>query len=460
MKKLLILLVLLSLSVAAIAQTDYRPSDTKYDWSGLAQGIAGSKTTNYDKAYAIYRWLCDNIAYDTSYTIRDADTAYEQKRGVCQAYAELFYRLGEPLGLKVDIIFGKSKELKGNVSDVDHAWVFVYTDGNAGILIDPTWGAGSVEGSVFTRSENDDSWFHVDPEWMIFTHFPDAEAYQLLPNKIDFNTFASIPTLYPSLAQFGFKSKDLLSATLAGNRPDLPECYSNTKIAIAKIPLEGTLKIGESYDFIVKPSANYEFVIINGDEQNSEWQQDDGFHMIRFIPGADDRLVVGYRRKGSKDLWTTLVEYRMAKATKEQIAKLEQKAPAKSPTLKKLTNYSPEAYRKHGIEASKLLQTVKKENITKLPLMYGSGNYRLDNVPLNGILKAGQTYTFSFSPFEAGDWVLVNGDNWQRDWQQDPATKSWYMTITPTPGKLILAYKPQNAPDNNYHYCLEYQILP
>ena len=29
----------------------------------------------YDKAKAIYVWLTDNIQYDTSYTIYDADTA-------------------------------------------------------------------------------------------------------------------------------------------------------------------------------------------------------------------------------------------------------------------------------------------------------------------------------------------------------------------------------------------------
>ena len=74
---------------------------TKYDWGLVAEQIAGDKTSKYDQAYAIYRWLCDNVSYDTTYSIYDADTAFEQKCGVCQAYYEMFYRIAEPLGLKV-----------------------------------------------------------------------------------------------------------------------------------------------------------------------------------------------------------------------------------------------------------------------------------------------------------------------------------------------------------------------
>ena len=448
----------LLISVNCFAQEPMTASETRYDWSGLAEGITKGKTNNYDKAYAIYRWLCDNIAYDTSYTIHDADTAYEQKRGVCQAYSEMFYRLGEAVGIKVDIISGKSKDIHGEISDKGHAWVFVHTDGNAGILVDPTWGAGSVDKGKFARNDGDDTWFHVAPEWMIFTHFPDIEDYQLLTDKIDYSTFASMPSLSPSLKRFGFKGDDLLSASLAGKKLDLPDCHDDPKIKVAKMPLEGTLRVGRTYDFIIKPEGDYEFVVINGDEQETEWTRNDGYHLIKFVPGNAENLIIGYCKKGSDGQWTQLIGYNMAKPTTNDIANLENIAPHKSSVFKNVKNFNPDLLRKRGVDLSKLLTAVKRDHIKQLPLIYDSGDFKLNDVPLNGKLKVGETYQFAFSPYEEGDWVIINNGKFTHDWNQDPQTRAWVMTVVPeAKGKVVLAYKPAGDTGNSYSYCVAYE---
>ena len=63
---------------------------SKYDWSGITKGIVKGCTTEKQKARAIYNYICENISYDTNYQIYHVDQCWEQKKGVCQAYSELF----------------------------------------------------------------------------------------------------------------------------------------------------------------------------------------------------------------------------------------------------------------------------------------------------------------------------------------------------------------------------------
>lgn len=444
--------------LTAAAQTPMDVHDTKYDWSQMARQIAGDKSSRYDQAYAIYRWLCDNISYDTSYSIHDADTAYEQKRGVCQAYCEMFYRLGEPLGLQVHVISGKSKDRDGNIPDMGHAWLFVFTDGNSGILIDPTWGAGSVDNHRFTRSVNDDSWFHVDPYWMIFTHYPDDSAYQLLDSPIDYAGFVRIKPRYPELGYFRFDPKQILDSELNGNAPDIPQCYYNKDVKVLKMPQEGTLRVGASYDFIVD-GGNHEFAIINEKDYGKEWIASGSQQGIRFTPSSGGSLHLSYRDKGSQGKWTTMVGYKVAKPSPADIEALEKTAPGKSPRLTSLENYDATLLKSKGIDLAALLADVKGNGIKKIPRISSRDNFSINSAPMDGTLRSGRTYTFRISPYEAGDWVIINGDAWLRDWTQDPSTKAWVMTVTAAPGgKLQLGFKPEGDTGKSYSIMMEYDI--
>ncbi|MDE6548765.1 MAG: hypothetical protein K2L22_07195 [Muribaculaceae bacterium] len=451
--------LLLIIHISCFAQTSKTVSKTRYDWSGLAESITQGKTNNYDKAYAIYRWLCENIDYDTSYSIHKADDAYKKKRGVCQAYCEMFFRLGNAVGLDVDIIGGKAKDKDGKIFKDGHAWVFVRTNGDTGILIDPTWGAGSVDNGQFIRSEMDDSWFHVDPKWMIFTHYPDSESYQLLDDNVDYSSFISLPSLDPSLGNLGYNADELLASSLDGNALDIPKYLYNSKIKIVNVPLPGTLRVGEPYDFIIEPEDDYEFVIINEEEQDNSWELDNRSHRIKFVPAESGNLVVGYRHRGSNDNWTHMISYKVADSTSGDISNLEMIAPHKSPVFKNLLNFDSNRLRNRGVDMGKLLAMVRQDNIMQLPLIYDAGDFKLNDVPLNGKLKVGESYRFAFSPNEEGDWVIINNGVFLREWTQDPLNNSWVMTIIPSaPGKVVLAFKPSASTDNKFSYCVEYDV--
>lgn len=456
-KRNLFLVVFCVISLCLRAQMQVSP--TRYDWSGLAGSIVGDATGKREQAYRIYRYLCDNIRYDTSLTIHDADRCYETKSGVCQAYCEMFYRLGAAVGLQVEIIGGKSKNRHGRVGDIGHAWVFAYTDGHAGILIDPTWGAGAVNNGVFVHQENDDSWFDVDPYWMMFSHYPDEAENQLIDRPVDFRTWTGLPYYVPAMQGAGFNGRELLNRCLAGESPDLPALYESelTDVEVNNMPLEGTLRIGRYYDFALKSRIGQGFVIRNEEDYSCDeaWQKIQGYDVIRYMPCQSGMLSLCVRKQDGR-LWT-VAEYKIAEPTPDDIASLEAREPLRSPVWKEVRNFKAAFYGKH-VDVARLLVAVKTQRIRCLPELYDVASFRLDNVPWNGELSVGQTYTFCFSPFEGTDWAIVNESDWMRNWEQDPDTRQWYVTVTPQHAGSLGLYMKVADDSGRYVCCLRYTV--
>jgi len=430
-------------------------SDTKYDWSGLANSITSASKSDYEKAHDIYSWLTNNIAYDTSYSIHSADETYEQKRGVCQGYCELFCRLGEAVGLRSEIISGKSKDHDNKISDMGHAWIFAYTDGNSGILIDPTWGAGSVNNGTFTRNPGE-SWFNVRPEWLIYSHFPDEEPFQLISSPVSYDTFARLPYRDPALKAYGYDGASMLADDLAGKSPALPKFYTgmiNKKASKIKVPLERDLRIGTPYEFYVLPTGNDNFILRNGDDYENKWQISGKQSAIRFTPAYPGKLIIGVEKPDGS--YSYMIEYNVAQPTAQDIANLEQSDPLRSPALTSLENYSREEIESWGMDPRRILQTVKSENIRRLPQYYTKTGCRPVDIPLNGHLRAGTSYTFRFTPGTGSDFAAINNKEWSKEWTQNPdGTIS--LTVTPSaPGSLKISAKLDGT---TYWTFLEYTV--
>lgn len=454
MKKFLF--TLFTLLSACIVHGQYTPSETRYDWSGLANSITDSSKSNYDKAHDIYNWITRNIAYDTSYSIRTADATYENKRGVCQGYSELFYRLAEAVGLRTEVVTGKSKDDKGYIDPKGHAWIFAYVDDNSGILIDPTWGAGHVDNGVFTFAPTE-VWFHVPADWMLFTHFPDEPSFQLKSTPLGMNDFSRLPFLRPQLRQYGYDAAQIIDDSLNGKNTALPEFYCSVidrSASAVNIPKEKNLRVGKEYMFALRPVSGARFVIINGGEWEREFSEQDGVTGIWFMPHTAGELSLNLIEPDGSA--TSMIVYNVPQATAADIAALEQKKPALSPVLKKLKNYNRKDIEERGIDAAKLLHVVKNDGIEELPVFYNVP-CRMVDIPFNGVLTAGNTYKLRFKPQQGVDFALINGQTWIRDWHQDPATGIVTITATPAPGKLSLAVK-QNNNTTSYDYIMEYRV--
>lgn len=328
-------------------------SPTKYDWTNAANAIAEGCYMPYDKAKAIYIWLTEHIQYDTSYTIYDADTAWKKNKGVCQAYCELFYRLGSALGMDARIISGHGRG-RGNSRKVieDHCWIVVNKDpypakptpfpesiiyergqeeatniqitkglnpSNA-ILIDPTWGAGVVENGKFVKSNHDMSWFDVDPCWMIFTHYPQNPLDQLLGDYIlSKDDYKHLPYLHPSYAEYGFESTDLLSYFIHTGSCDFPKIYPNFSkyIEFVDIPIASRLSPNVQYCISVIKKTDCHLAIVNGndfildDELNSQWIHDRTNWTVTFIPKRRGTLSLSIRDHEKETLYHIILEYKL-----------------------------------------------------------------------------------------------------------------------------------------------------
>lgn len=174
---------------------EYRLGRLSADIQDEAIRIVGDAITVEEKARAIYNWICDNISYDTTRQIHDAEACYRTRMGVCQAYCELFCLMADAVGVTSDVIVGKTKDQEGKICDDAHSWVFVYTHAYEGILIDPTWGAGSVDGVSFIRSHDHSKWFDVSPYWMVFSHLPNNPCWLRLDMTVTKEQFAQLPVV-------------------------------------------------------------------------------------------------------------------------------------------------------------------------------------------------------------------------------------------------------------------------
>lgn len=443
-----------------------RVSPTRYDYSVVAGQITEGTSSKYEQAEAIYRWICQNISYDTSYSIRTADGCWDSRSGVCQAYCELFYRLAEPLGLKTYIITGDAKN-PDDESDAGHSWIFAVTSGeNTGILIDPTWGAGSVSGGIFKRSDNDMTWFHVDPRWMIFTHFPDDEMFQLLDDPLTRAQYDSLPMVMPLWGEYGFDAGNILDYYLSrtaysrsGTADDAPTVMEPAcgDVLIRQMPLQRTLRIGRTYNFSLGRLTDCRIAIINGDLY-TDWDYSGNLCEMAFTPSVPGDLVLSIRKPDGK--YWGFVKYEVAEPDAEDLRMLQQTRPLAMPEITSLPNASgsAELMMTIGIDGRELLSLARSGDVTSLPVFYSSDVvYKVAGIPLNGTLEAGKEYTFTIKPESPAKWAIIDGGKWHYDWQTAPVAGTISMTIVPQgTGPLVIAANTGNSRD--YSYCIEYKV--
>jgi len=132
-----------------------------------AESLIKGLSTEREKAEAIYKFVATHVAYDVEKYELDifhpddsAIETLETGEGICQDYAFLALALLR----SVDI---ESRYVQGFAGD-RHAWVELKVDGDW-IEMDPTWGAGYVDGDEFHFQYNED-YFDPDPDFLAETH--------------------------------------------------------------------------------------------------------------------------------------------------------------------------------------------------------------------------------------------------------------------------------------------------
>lgn len=443
-------------SINLYANNNVEP--TRYNWINVAKGITEGCATDYERVQAIYCWLCANISYDTSYTIYHADECWDNKRGVCQAYSELFYHIARALDIRVDIISGHAKHYNGEING--HAWVYAETDKvrHAGILIDPTWGAGNVNNGVFTRKNNDMSWFHVNPYLMILSHYPDDPSYQLLESPISYDEYCRLPYVEPAAQLYGLDAEKLYYHCRDGSTtlPMFHFTYDKAQFYIDEMPMTSTLRPGATYRFSIR-KVDGKFALICGDEfvYDTDWQYKNGVYTLDYTVTCDDVLKLSWHNE-SDGLYYTTLEYKITSPTASDLRNLEAKRPFDMPEIKRLTCANKSFLAEMGFDGSRLLQAVRNGSVTSLPDLYQKETVTIVDVPLNGVLRAGQAYRFRIQPKVSGNWAIINNGEWHHEWVKSPSDNVLEITVIPEPG--ILKVSVQSNPNDSYYTCLEYKV--
>jgi len=127
--------------------------EDKKELEEISKSLVEENDTKEEKISKIYEWITKNIDYDfdaiknkeeniISYSIRGA---YENKKAVCQGYAEL-------LRAMLNFVDIKSEIISGNAVSKDkyekHAWNKIIIDEKE-LYLDSTWDAGYIEDEKF-----------------------------------------------------------------------------------------------------------------------------------------------------------------------------------------------------------------------------------------------------------------------------------------------------------------------
>ena len=173
-------------------------------------------TTNLndlEKAFLLFKWITTNIDYDIegffnkTFKTNKYDV-FKTGLTVCSGYARLFRHFADNINLITENIICFSKGLGYNEDklnqklDSDHEYNAVKLK-NKWYLIDSTWGSGYAKNKTFIRYYNP-FYFCISPDYLIYTHYPINENWQLLERPIKFKKFLSNLELHSHFFEDGF----------------------------------------------------------------------------------------------------------------------------------------------------------------------------------------------------------------------------------------------------------------
>lgn len=443
----------------------YWASPTEYDYSGMAMEITSGASTKYEQAEKIYRWLCDNIEYDVDYMYYTADETRENMKGVCQGYCELFYRLGEAVGLECKIIPGFSKNIRNTVSIDRHSWIIAVTE-KGDIFIDPTWGAGFVINKVFHKSESDMSWFDVDPYIMATSHLPIESRFLLIDREISDDIFRKVPHIHSCFEKLGMDAKSGFEKGLEG-KLSLPEIFGTIgeRMGFEEVPLEGTLDYGSTYHIEYKENDSYDLIIRLDDHDipDHAWKKENGMISVDFMVTAMNEVKILAMHKGKKDGEAAGgFGYRIrmpAVIPEEAIAAIEEYDPYMVPELRDITHLNVEWFKECGIDGRAVLDTVRITGTKAVPEIFVDlKRIEIVDIPLSSPLKAGKEYIFHFKGDPKEKWAIINNSYFYDDWEEKPAKNGEYIYKFKIrePGILALGVKVKGS---LYQHAISWTVI-
>lgn len=160
-----------------------------------------------DRAWIVFYWVTQNIEYDVeayfSGNIRHqtAEDVFASGKGVCDGFGTIFETLCTAVQIECKKISGYAKGYsfkmeQNSFARTNHAWNVIRLVGHW-YLVDSTWGQGFLDTNNRNQKKLNPFYFLVRPEQMIYRHFPENSAWQLLLSPISMDDFFRLPYADP-----------------------------------------------------------------------------------------------------------------------------------------------------------------------------------------------------------------------------------------------------------------------
>jgi hypothetical protein len=305
---------------------DYALAAGKDDESSverLAQYLMKGAEDEESRAWLLYCWITDRIAYDAKaflsgeYTTKDYSpgVVLKERQAVCDGYSKLYTAVGKGMGLDVVSINGHAKGLPVDSFRLDdpkcgHAWNAIKIAGKWQ-LVDATWGAGWLKEGKFDKGFVD-YYFCPPLQALVLTHFPQKREDQYLDPSVSHERFISWPFNNPgslrALLVQGF-APSAIQDKLAHNIR-LVEAYSVPCPLKVQAPLEQELDTRKQYIVKVDSLVVSDMAIIHAGKWYFARKSGDVF-TCTFL-GMDGEMMLVIKPFGQKE-YTPILKYRGVK---------------------------------------------------------------------------------------------------------------------------------------------------
>jgi hypothetical protein len=243
------------------------PPEVEKSTKTLAAYLTSDLHTEQKKVRAIYRWITDRIEYDVDAFLAgrlskmNASEVLAKRQSVCDGFATLFEELSHEAGLDVKTIAGFAKGYVGqgahHFDKPNHMWNALKLDGEWR-MIDATWGAGYVADGKYKKVLSE-AFFMVPPEQLVFSHFPQDDAWQLQHTPhLSQKEFEALPEVKTT---FFNNEISALAAWETLSNPDFAGYFVQTYeqpyrlASVQKAPLAYNLKPARAYQFRIRSEA-------------------------------------------------------------------------------------------------------------------------------------------------------------------------------------------------------------
>lgn len=296
------------------------PRSAKASLESLTEYLLEPAETDLEKVRVIYRWITDNISYDTQayFSGRRAETSpagvLRTGKSVCAGYSGLFKNLLDLAGVTSIELNGYAKGYGYDEGDhftrTNHAWNAVQID-EKWYLIDSTWASGHVDGRTY-KKRLQEYWFFTPPEKFIFSHFPVGSDGQLLENPIDQTLFEELPNLKHQVFNIGITFEQTVAELNSEDFRAFPKFYTFKygTIQAVEMPLTKYLHKGEEYSFQFISDDITSIAVIQN-RNFTYFDQSDQVFSLTIAPSRRGTMKVSYSKSGKHSTHWALIHYKV-----------------------------------------------------------------------------------------------------------------------------------------------------